>query len=220
MTAEDAYERLSLEEVFMIALLGIVIAVMLFALNRDLEPSAGQSLPPISRPDDIGKALSEADPVQAAPNVIPPPAYTPSDVRPAGEDVASLQPQSQEKADAADARRENASLQSVLVPIDFSLAELEVRQAVPQADQGAIKVRKSLRVDERLVGNIEVNIPANGEPYLDIKDLRNILRRSGNDKVILPSRLPPTGLLTFSDLREAGIDLRYLPTEDVVVINP
>lgn len=114
----------------------------------------------------------------------------------------------------------NATGPLSLMALDFSLAELPGgRTRLPDAG-GPMKVKKPVYSGARLIGDMEITIAGEGQLLLDASEVRAIVGQQPGSSANSSARLPDQGPVSFTTLREMGIDLRYSPNEDVIRINP
>jgi len=115
----------------------------------------------------------------------------------------------------------NADKSLPVMDIDFSLAgPIRLAGAPPALDSKAFKVKKRLYVEGRLVGNIDVVVGSDGQLFLETEEIESIARIERQSDKAQQSRVAGQGLVSFSQLREAGLDLRYSPSDDAIALNP
>jgi hypothetical protein len=219
MAADGQQDRLSGEEIFMILILSIVIPAMLLAINFDLSPQVEQQPYRSSPAEDIRSGVAEYESRQASPELRVLSTGEAEQVLPVPSRDQPLQQQMEATADSAQVAPEREGLRFSLMPIDFSLTGSGSPTAVPQAANEQMKISKSLLVNGEPVGNIEIYINSSGDPSIDVREFRNSSVQEKIKKFQMASRLPQKGLMKFTELREFGIDFRYSPTDDVIILN-
>ena len=83
---------------------------------------------------------------------------------------------------------------------------------------GGVSISKIVHVGDRPAGNLEVTVRSSGELFVDGRELRALLRRSDFGTTSTLARGLGDGSYSFRALREAGIEFRYSPDEDVLKI--
>ena len=63
-------------------------------------------------------------------------------------------------------------------------------------------------------------VGGDGQLFLETEQLKSIARIERQGGKVQQSRLAGEGLASFSQLREAGLDLRYSPSDDAIALNP
>lgn len=99
-----------------------------------------------------------------------------------------------------------------LLPVSFDVMRPGAGSERVGAD--AIVVRKAVRINDREAGSLPIHIDGNSRLLVDPKELRSVLARGGVARDVGGG----SGLLTFVQLRESGIDLRYDPSSDSLLI--
>jgi hypothetical protein len=211
----DDYRK---EEVVMAFLLVVLTPVMLIAANLDLRlpgvPAMQQgSLPVGSR---VWSDASDAA-LRALQREVP-----------AATDAARNEPTGATLlADTGNAASVPAGLsldeRSALsvMALDFSLSEFAgTSTRLPAPASGPLKVRKQVYAGSRLIGNLDITIAGDGELLLDAGDVAAVVGHQAGDGATPKSKLPEQGPVSFASLRGMGVDLRYSPVDDVIVINP
>ena len=102
-----------------------------------------------------------------------------------------------------------------LIPLTFDLASPGSGGESVGAD--AIVVRKSLRIRGRDVGSIIVHIDSDTRLLIDGEQLKRVLAAAGEPRNLRRSQRTDN-LLTFTELRNDGVDLRYDPGSDSLVM--
>ncbi|WP_435417885.1 hypothetical protein WAB17_13615 [Parerythrobacter aurantius] len=107
---------------------------------------------------------------------------------------------------------------SSFIPLNFSLPQTSGSSAaLAAATDGSIRVRKVVQSGTREIGAVDIVIDRTSLLLMDIADARKLV--DGNDqKAAKLAGFPPSGLVTFKALREKGIDLRYDPNRDIIVL--
>lgn len=138
-------------------------------------------------------------------------ADTDEPVNPSAELANSTNSQEAETAQSTDALG--------LLSSGFELTENGSRTNDIEADNaGNIEVRKSVYLGGAAIGTIPVTIDPNAQLLLDSRDIRNLLSgQAGIGRRL--NTLPEEGLVSFQRLRNSGIDLRYSPTGDRIVLS-
>ena len=104
------------------------------------------------------------------------------------------------------------------IPLDFALDRGdEVEAAVASATDGSIRVRKVVQAGNTQMGAVEITIDRKSSLLIDVADARKLLAQNGMTTRSLAA-LPASGLVSFKTLRERGVDLRYDPDRDLVVL--
>lgn len=105
-----------------------------------------------------------------------------------------------------------------VIPSGFELTSTGSRSNSIEADNaGNIEVRKSVYLGGAAIGTIPVTIDPNAQLLLNSRDIRNLLSNQAGIGRRL-NTLPEDGLVSFQRLRSSGIDLRYNPTGDRIVL--
>lgn len=102
-----------------------------------------------------------------------------------------------------------------LIPLTFDLASPGSGGESVGAD--AIVVRKSLRIRGRDVGSLMVHIDSDTRLLIDGEQLKRVLAAAGEPRNLRLSQRTDN-LLTFTELRNDGVDLRYDPGSDSLVM--
>lgn len=218
MAAKGQHGSYSWDEVFMALLLAVLIPVMLLGANVDLRSQAGLILHQFSSADGIRFRLDtgDFDPVAAQGDVMAARAASP---------IPATQEQVQRDADktisGSEARPKTETRLLSLMPVDFSLNELDgLKFRHRSDDDGQLTVNKPIYSGTNLIGNIDITIAGEGNLLLDAEAVRAIMGRQAIGEAEASSRLPEQGLVSFAALRDLGVDLRYFPNEDVIRFNP
>jgi hypothetical protein len=106
--------------------------------------------------------------------------------------------------------------------IDFSLSPSDGRGAQSNrraAAEGDIEVRKEVLFGNSAIGSLPITVAGDALLYVDGSDVAALLERSPNAASQL-SRKPPAGPLSFDRLRDFGINLRYDPISDRIILEP
>ncbi|WP_298309140.1 hypothetical protein [uncultured Erythrobacter sp.] len=104
--------------------------------------------------------------------------------------------------------------QSPPIGIQFDLADFNSTSASVQGDQ--IQVKKSLMSKGDRLGSITVTIDEFARNYATPGELQSLPEVSKLSKSL--GQLEPEALVSFSRLRELGIDLRYDPIADHIIL--
>ncbi|MDC8753022.1 hypothetical protein OIK40_00010 [Erythrobacter sp. sf7] len=220
MAADGQNDRLSGEEIFMILLLVIVIPVMLFAINFDSWPQVDRQLYRASRAESVRTGIAKYASHQTPSELSPLSADEAEQARPLPGRDQMIREGLEAAADTAQVSPEKESLLLSLIPSDFSLNGDGGPSAVSQAAYEQVKIKKPLLVNGEKVGNIEIYINSDGDPSVDMKEFVKPSIRENMKNFQIASRLSEKGIVRFKELREFGIDFRYSPTEDVIILNP
>lgn len=115
----------------------------------------------------------------------------------------------------AEPRQRVASLspdQNGLLPLSFDV--MRPGAGSERVGSDAIVVRKAVRINDREAGSLPIHIDGNSRLLVDPEELKSVLARGGITRNVGGG----SGLLTFVQLRESGIDLRYDPSSDSLMI--
>ncbi|MEP3049775.1 MAG: hypothetical protein ABJP48_10550 [Erythrobacter sp.] len=106
-----------------------------------------------------------------------------------------------------------------IAPLDFTLSETggSIGNETPVGDD-AIEVRKTVFVDDVSVGSITITIDQNAQLFIQGQEIRGLLANQPSLSRKL-QRVPESGLVSFERLRDLGMNLRYVPTTDSVMLN-
>ena len=102
-----------------------------------------------------------------------------------------------------------------LIPLSFDLVRPGASGESVSAD--AVIVRKPLRIGAREIGSLPVHIDGDSRLLVDATELVRMLERAGRPRTVRKSRRADN-LLTFTELRNDGVDLRYDPNSDSLVM--
>lgn len=102
-----------------------------------------------------------------------------------------------------------------LIPLSFDLVQPGSSGESVSAD--AVVVRKSLRIGAREIGSLPVHIDGDSRLLVDATELVRMLERAGRPRTVRKPRRADN-LLTFTELRNDGVDLRYDPNSDSLVM--
>lgn len=102
-----------------------------------------------------------------------------------------------------------------LIPLSFDLVRPGSSGESVNAD--AVIVRKPLRIGAREIGSLPVHIDGDSRLLVDATELVRMLERAGRPRTVRKSRRADN-LLTFTELRNDGVDLRYDPNSDSLVM--
>ncbi|QKG71122.1 hypothetical protein [Erythrobacter mangrovi] len=100
---------------------------------------------------------------------------------------------------------------SAFIPIEFDILTPGVGDEAVGGE--AIIVRKSVRMGQKEIGSLPVHVDTESRLLVDARDVRGLLEQAD-----LSGTVRGSGLVSFSDLRRMGIDLRYDPTTDSVLL--
>lgn len=227
MKDESGQEGFDYDEIFMILLLAVVIPVMLLATNLDLRrmtihraqqsSPTGEILPlnddwnRFQNPDALIATINPAKDSGVA-------TIIGSEAAPAA-NLAQAQPPNMSNEQTPPLPRGNR--ETSMMAIDFSLADLDgVRVASPMRRDASITVSKVVLVGDRKIGNVDITIESEGRLLLEAGAVRALLGQQDDKSAKSLMRLPEQGLVSFAQLRDVGIDLRYHPNEDAIRLNP
>lgn len=227
MTAECQQDGFDREEIVMILLLAILIPVMLFAANLDF------------RRQSVGHAQQASSTIAIRvwgddPSRIPsPPARFAADTGDKesteaaiiGSEAALVANTADEQPPSMSSNPEasiaGGNRETSLMDIDFSLADLDgERVQPPTRNDASITVSKVVLVGDQKIGKVDITIESEGTLLLEANAVRALLGQQDDKSAKSLKRLPEQGLVSFAQLRDAGIDLRYLPNEDAIRLNP
>ncbi|WP_435200365.1 hypothetical protein [Qipengyuania sp. 902] len=102
-----------------------------------------------------------------------------------------------------------------LIPLRFDLVQPGSSGESVSAD--AVIVRKPLRIGAREIGSLPVHIDGDSRLLVDATDIVRMLERAGRPRTVRKPRRADN-LLTFTELRNDGVDLRYDPNSDSLVM--
>lgn len=180
----------------------------MIGLERGAQPLARVPLPNIT-PKDLPEPVEESSDLEETPVDLSADVAVEQGLAFAegasGEPVSSI----------ADPRPTQASLAleaDGLLPLSFDI--MRPGAGTEMVDGDAIVVRKSVRVNDLAAGSLPIYIDGNSRLLVDPKELKRVLSRSGITRDVDGG----SGLLTFVQLRETGIDLRYDPLSDSLLI--
>jgi hypothetical protein len=206
------------EEVFMAFLLVVLVPVMLLAANLDLRSQVAEALQQFSRSASIRiwigqPELMEANVSTEALSSSEAPRETTTPLAAFGvQDSTSAVPS---RATVAEDRKLS------IMALNFSLSQFSGSSArLPAHSDGPLTVKKRVYAGSRLIGDLDITVAGEGELLLEAGDVRAVVGEQAGPGSGTPSRLPEQGLVSFASLREMGIDLRYSPTDDAIMINP
>jgi hypothetical protein len=97
------------------------------------------------------------------------------------------------------------------IPVEFDI--LTPGAGNESVSREAITVRKTVRMGGKEVGTLPVKVDGDSRLLVDVGDVRDLLIRSGES-----ANISGNGLISFGELRRAGVDLRYDPGTDAVVL--
>lgn len=100
---------------------------------------------------------------------------------------------------------------SAFIPIEFDIL---APGAGDEAVGGeAIVVRKAVRMGQKNIGSLPIHVDGGSRLLVDASEVRSLL-----DDADIPGTVRGSGLVSLADLRKAGIDLRYDPSSDSVLL--
>jgi hypothetical protein len=98
---------------------------------------------------------------------------------------------------------------------DFARAQLARANANEGRDRaGAVRIAKDIYAGGRRAGRLEIMVLPDGELLVQGSELKSLLAGPDFASEATLARGLGNGRLSFRDLREAGIDLRYSPEDD------
>lgn len=124
---------------------------------------------------------------------------------------------------AGEARPDTPSilLQSGLADVDFDLSKIVSGTGNDGPDQNmaqkSVIVQKPLISSGGSLGSLTISIDENARAFVSASKIKTILVESGSPPARL-ARIPDQPMISFQRLRELGIDLKYDPIEDHVVL--
>lgn len=102
-----------------------------------------------------------------------------------------------------------------VIPVRFDLTSPGMGDEVVGGDE--IVVRKTVRLGSRDLGSLPIHVDSRSRLLVKPNDLRAMLEQAGQGE--LASQTSESNeLRTFSQLRREGVDLRYDPASDSVVV--
>lgn len=105
------------------------------------------------------------------------------------------------------------------IPLDFSLPETDPTDMdVASATEGSIKVRKVVQAGPAEIGAVDIIISRNSQLFMSIGDARRLLEINDSAARKLQS-FPASGLISFKTMREKGVDFRYDPSRDLILLD-
>ncbi|MBV7266498.1 hypothetical protein [Erythrobacter ani] len=120
----------------------------------------------------------------------------------------------------ASARAPIAIGDASLASIAFDLGEQPASAAdVRPVGGDLIEVRKSLINQGTNLGSMTVTIDQNARIFVRGDELKSLLEQSELHSG-MPSQLASSELVSFQQVRDAGIDIRYDPIDDQIVLHP
>ena len=120
---------------------------------------------------------------------------------------------------ASGVRNDDQAMSSSLIGIDFDLATQGAVSSAPVIQpESLVAVQKSVFANGSELGSLTVQIDPAARPYLDRAELKELLARAGVSTARLDAR-SSSELLSFTNVRDAGIDLRYDPIEDSITLS-
>lgn len=227
MTTESRLEGNSWEEAFMLVALAILIPAMLLAANLDLRRQPTRNSQQVSLIDDIrgwsddrrrmqnsaGPADAEAAARNSAETAIKGPEAAPVT------NAAYAQPSAASGNIGAATPRDIREI--TMKAVEFSLADFDrTRLSPPSRDGASVTVTKPVLVGNQKIGQIDITIESEGPLLLEAQAVRALLGQHDDKPANSLKRLPEQGLVSFAQLRDLGIDLRYSPNEDAIRLNP
>lgn len=102
-----------------------------------------------------------------------------------------------------------------IIPVRFDLQSPGLGDEVVGGDE--IVVRKSVRIGAREIGKLPIHVDSRSRLLVRTGDLRNVLEKAGHEDK-LGEAATGNQLRTLADLRKDGLDLRYDPNSDSVVL--
>lgn len=107
---------------------------------------------------------------------------------------------------------------SPLLALDFSLPTRSGGSVPVETERnGNIRVNKPVQVGSASAGSIAVTIDPDSRLLVQSEELRSLLQKQANTEAAI-AKLPQSGLVSFNSLRDLGVNLRYNPVEDRIVI--
>lgn len=102
-----------------------------------------------------------------------------------------------------------------VIPVKFDLQSPGLGDEVVGGDE--IVIRKAVRLGNREIGKLPIHVDSQSRLLVRPADLRSVLESAGQEARLRPAS-GANQLRTFADLRKEGIDLRYDPNSDSVVL--
>lgn len=100
---------------------------------------------------------------------------------------------------------------SAFIPVEFDI--LTPGAGGDAVGGEAIVVRKVVRLGQKDIGSLPIHVDGGSRLLVDASEVRSLL-----DDAKVPGTVRGSGLVSLADLRKSGIDLRYDPTSDSVVL--
>lgn len=102
-----------------------------------------------------------------------------------------------------------------VIPVRFDIESPGMGDEVVGGDE--IVVRKTVRIGNREVGSLPIHVDGRSRLLVRGADLRSVLESAGEGDRLAKSAASQD-LRTFAELRKDGVDLRYDPASDSVVL--
>ncbi|QPC98477.1 hypothetical protein [Qipengyuania soli] len=135
------------------------------------------------------------------------------------EDTAALAVEEASLAPQADAGSRPTVLPKIapgnIIPVKFDIESPGLGDEVVGGDE--IVVRKSVRLGSRDLGKLPIHVDSRSRLLIRPSDLRSVLANAGQEDKFREGS-GSNELRTLGDLRKDGVDLRYDPTSDSVVL--
>lgn len=227
MTTESRLEGNSWEEAFMLVALAILIPAMLLAANLDLRRQPTRNSQQVSLIDDIRGWSDDRRRMQnsAGPADAEAAARNSAETAIKGPEAAPVTSPAHDQPTAASgnlgAATPRDTREITMMAVDFSLADFDsARLSPPSRDGASVTVTKAILVGNQRIGKIDITIESEGRLLLEAQAVRALLGQHDDRPANSLMRLPQQGLVSFAQLRDLGIDLRYSPNEDAIRLNP
>ena len=212
--------RINVTNALLTVLLGLVIVVTVFSASAPgvIDLINGKTTFEKVATDTLAEvkalASSEKAPTEPAPIL----ANTPQASGSQSALTAAL-PNAAKPQIAPRERNNDQAMSSSLIGIDFDLATPDGVSSAPTIQpESLVAVQKSVFANGSELGSLTVQIDPTAKPYLNRAELKELLDRAGVSTARLDAR-GSAELLSFTSVREAGIDLRYDPVNDNIKLN-
>jgi len=212
--------RASVTNALLAGLLGLVILVTIFSASAPgvIDLINGKTTFEKVATDTFAEVKALASSEETATESVPILADTPQ-ASMSESAVAAALPDASKPQIAPGERNSDQATSSALMGIDFDLAKPDAVSSAPTLQPGSlVAVEKSVFANGSELGSLTVQIDPAAKPYLNRAELKELLDRAGVSTARLDAR-GSAELLSFTNVREAGIDLRYDPVNDNIKLN-
>lgn len=193
---------------YLAGIVATIIVIQVAPSFADMAPDAASKQPL------AGKRISSAagaDPVDSSP--------PPSDPLLDTATQSQQQPTEDTTAPAPSPITVDRQSAASFIPLDFSIPQVDpTDMAIANATEGSIKVRKLVQAGQKEIGAVDIVISRNSQLFMNIGDARRLLE--GNDVGTRKLQsFPISGLISFKTMREQGVDFRYDPSRDLILVD-